>query len=217
MKVCVSPLGVDLHVKDAPISEAQPGTARGVHGPVRVQSHVGGEEGLILAAELIQAGASHLFLGVEEELHVDRQLSIDLEDRFDSFEVGEELAFIIGGSPAIHPSVPDDRLEGGRVPGIQGLGRLNVVMPVDQQRSFRLGIQDFPVDQRRVPFAAHGKNPGFDPDLLHHPGQELAALLHPLPPCADGRLADKDEEFVNEATQIVFDVLVNFFHLYPPS
>jgi hypothetical protein len=35
--------------------------------------------------------------------------------------MGEELALIIGRAPAVHPSVPDGRLEGGRVPGIQGL------------------------------------------------------------------------------------------------
>jgi len=66
--------------------------------------------------------------------------------RIDSIalEMGEELAFVVRRAPPVHPPVPDGGLEGGGIPGVQGLGRLDVIMPVDQQGALGLGVSGSP-------------------------------------------------------------------------
>ncbi len=60
--------------------------------------------------------------------------------------MGEELAFIIRAAPAVNPPIADGRLEGRGIPGFQGLWRLNIEMPIDQQCTPCFGIEDLAVD-----------------------------------------------------------------------
>src|SRR5688500_2627258 len=78
----------------------------------------------MLAADLLFAFGDHD--------DVDRELPPRGEVRLESFHVEEELAFIIDRAARIDLSAAHCRLEWWRCPMIQRLGRLNIVVMVDE-------------------------------------------------------------------------------------
>ena len=78
-------------------------------------------------------------------------------------------------------------------------------MAVNQQGALGFRVQDFPVNQGRVPLPAHGENLGADLDFLHFANKETGTLLNPFPSGADRGLTNEDAEFFHEAVQVVLD------------
>ena len=56
--------------------------------------------------------------------------------RADGFHQDEELAFVVGGAAGVEIAVADDGLKRRRDPFLQRIGRLDVVMAIEQQRRF---------------------------------------------------------------------------------
>ena len=79
-----------------------------------------------------QIGRSHFLLALGEYDDVHRQRPAGAEVGLQRLDVQEELSLVIGGAAGVDPPVADLGFEGGRVPEVQRLRGLHVVVPVDE-------------------------------------------------------------------------------------
>ncbi len=92
--------------------------------------------------------AAHFFLALDEEPHVARQLAVRLQQALDRLDEDVRLPLVIRGAAGIDVVVADLGYERRRLPFLQRVGRLHVVVPVEQQRGFPVSAEPFAVDQR---------------------------------------------------------------------
>src|SRR5271163_390702 len=69
-------------------------------------------------------------------------------ERFEGFQVDVNLAFVVGCAAAVEIAVASLGKKRRRGPQIQGIGRLNVVMPVEKYRGLAGSFEGFGVNQR---------------------------------------------------------------------
>jgi hypothetical protein len=120
----------------------------------------------------LEVGAADLLLALDDELQVDRQRALALQQAPHRLDLVEHLALVVDGAPGARLALDDDRLERRRVPQLERVDRLHVVVAVDEdRRRAGAGVQ---------PVAVHGGGPGRlqDLDVLepgggHQPGAEL--------------------------------------------
>ena len=127
------------------------------------------------ADEVVEMLAADFLLALDDELHVHRQASVLLQVRFDRLEVHEHLALVVGGAARVDLAVADRRLERRRLPEIQRIDRLHVVVAVEQNRRRT---------RRAEPVAVHHRIAGRldQPDVLqadapHLVGAPVGAAL----------------------------------------
>ena len=92
-------------------------------------------------------GADFLF-AFEDDLDVDRQPAVLLQVRLDRLEVHEHLALVVGRAARVDLAVADRRLERRRLPQVERIDRLHVVVAVEQDRRRALGAEPVAVDDR---------------------------------------------------------------------
>ncbi len=178
VQVAVGARDPDLHVGQALQAVEQRRLAGRVHRGVGDHHRVAAQAlAAVLAHEALDRGAPDLLLALEDELHVDGKLPPLFEHRLHRLDMGEGLAFVVGGA-ARDQEIPLDRgLEWGALPLLQRLGRLHVVVTVEEDRRLVRGARPLAVDQR--------VDLGRD-DLRLHPGRskllgnELRAAQHVL-------------------------------------
>ena len=71
-----------------------------------------------------------------------------LQVRFDRLEVHEHLALVVGGAARVDLAIAHGRLEGRRLPEIDGIHGLHVVVPVEQNGRRARRMQPVAVDDR---------------------------------------------------------------------
>ena len=160
MQVGAAAAQVDLAVDQAAESVADRRNAAGEHRRVRDHDDVGLERVLVGDDEVVEVRAADLFLALEDDPDVHRQLAVLLQMRLDRLEVHEDLALVVGRSAGVDLAVADRRLEGRRLPQVERIDRLHVVVAVEQNRRRALGAEPVAVDDRvarRVD----------EPDVLH--------------------------------------------------
>ena len=81
-----------------------------------------------------KAGASALLLPVQKEFNMYRNILKQLQKGPDRHHMGHKLALVVRGAAAVKPPVLHRRLERLRMPQLQRLRRLHVVMTVKQDR-----------------------------------------------------------------------------------
>ena len=96
--------------------------------------------------------AAHFFFALDQELHIDRQPPMLLQQPLHGFDQDVGLAFIVGRPTRVDIIVANVGLKRRRFPFVQRIGRLHVVMPVEQHGGLARRAQPFGVDQR-IPFA----------------------------------------------------------------
>ena len=123
--------------------------------------------------KLFDVLAAHFLLAFDEEFDVDGELAIGLEKSLDRFEQQVGLAFIVHGAAGVNIVVADCGLEGRRNPFVERVGRLNVVVTVQDERGLARGVEPFRINQRVLGGPARrGWLPGDDFDPFHpHFGQ----------------------------------------------
>ena len=94
-----------------------------------------------------QVLAADLLFALDHELELQRQLAGGLDPGLGAFDVREHLPLVVGRAAGVEVAVADRRLEGRRDPLVERIGRLHVVVAVDQHRRRaghrrRLGIDD---------------------------------------------------------------------------
>jgi len=79
-----------------------------------------------------QVGAADLLLAVEQHLDIAGQLAIAGAQRLHAEDLRQVLAFVVAGAAPVQAAVAQGRLEGRARPGLDRVGRLYVVVAVDQ-------------------------------------------------------------------------------------
>jgi hypothetical protein len=143
--------------------------------------------------ELREARAAHLLLALDEEGDPQRELRVLLQQLRDRRDVRHQRPLVVGGAAPVDPVADDRRLEGRRLPEGQRVGRLHVVVAVDDD--VRPGRVAAPArEDDRVDVGLH------DLDLEAHGAQEvrdeLLGALHPLLELRVGRDAGEADEFL---------------------
>jgi hypothetical protein len=85
----------------------------------------------VFPQESAETFAAHLLLSFDDERKIARQVGAGLQIGFDRVQVGEVLALVIAGAPGEKRTPFDVRLEGGGLPQLERLGRLDVVVAVN--------------------------------------------------------------------------------------
>src|ERR1700724_2503388 len=68
-------------------------------------------------------------------MQVDWQIALLLERFLYTENMGEDLAFVISGTARKHVTISQDRFERRRFPKFKWIGRLHIVMTVNQNRA----------------------------------------------------------------------------------
>ena len=132
-------------------------TANAVHdqrAAVAVIRPVGGHDDVALQLVAVRLGrrrevrAADLLFALDQQLHTDRKAPGGCQ-RPRRHEVGDELSLVVACPPAVEGPVPDGGLEGWSRPGFDGVGRLDVVVTVKEDRWGRWRSRDLGVDDRR--------------------------------------------------------------------
>ena len=76
--------------------------------------------------------AADFFFTFDDQLDLQRQLTILSKPGLNTFDMGQHLAFIVRCSTRVEIAIPFVGFEGRADPFIQWIGGLNVVVPIDQ-------------------------------------------------------------------------------------
>src|SRR6185312_4221551 len=117
------------------------------HRAVGVAAEVGREPRAVRLDEFRERPASGLLVALEDRLHADRELAVELAPERDRVEHREVLALVVPRAAAPDAVAVDDGLEGLRAPAFLLLvGRIDVVMAVEEPRRSRIRRADLRVD-----------------------------------------------------------------------
>ena len=105
------------------------------HRRVRDRNKIAGELLSVLFEKITEIGAADLFLPLDQEDDIDRQGSFFPQGFRHAENVGQNLSLVVGSSTRVDPPPLDTRLKGWRRPAGKWLGRLHVVVTVDQHRA----------------------------------------------------------------------------------
>src|SRR5581483_6795704 len=80
---------------------------------------------------LFNGFAPSLFLALNQHLYIDWQHAIDGHQRLQRLQGQHGLPFIVAGTPAVEIAVANSWLERGRIPKLDRIDRLYVIMTVN--------------------------------------------------------------------------------------
>ena len=110
--------------------------------------------------EVVEVGRADFLFAFQDDPEVHRQPAVLLQVRFDGLEVHEDLALVVGGPARVDLAIAHRRFEGRRLPEIQRIDRLHVVVTVEEDGRRSLGAEPVAVDHR-IPGRLD------QPDVLH--------------------------------------------------
>ena len=146
MEVALRAAQIDLAVDEAAEPIADRRHAAIEHRRIRDHDDVGGELALMGLDEVVEVGGADLLFALEDDLHVDRELAGLLQVRLDGLEVHEHLSLVVGRSARVDLAVADRRLKGRRLPQLDRVDRLHVVVAVEEDRRRAFGAQPVAID-----------------------------------------------------------------------
>jgi hypothetical protein len=148
---------------------------------------------------LLDRLAARLLFALDQELDVHRELAAHGEHRLDRLDVGVGLPLVVGRAAADQAVALFGRLERRVAPFVERVGRLHVVVAVEQHRGLvRAGPHPLGIDQR-VP--GGGDLLGGESGRLHLGHQPVGAAVHILPVGRVGR-DRRDPEVLLELGEI---------------
>ena len=123
----------------------------------------------------------------------------------DSGQPRDDMALIVRYAPGVHLAVPDARLEWWRVPQIERLRRLNVIVVVEDDRA--VGVAgSLGVDDRMA--AGQGDDSGFESARVEHLFDKLGRLLDSEVLSRHAWLGAQGAQFIKVAFQVLLDILI---------
>ena len=148
VEIVLGALGVDLGVDDAAEAVGDGGDAGGGHAAIHDEGDVGGELLLMLFDVGLDGFAAALLFALDEDFEVDGEGVTGAGEGAQRHEGGEDLAFVVHGATGVEVLVADDGLEGVRlIPWRLGVGRLDVVVAVEQDGGLARGFDPFAIDE----------------------------------------------------------------------
>ena len=198
-------LGVD-HAAQADAKRGQAGRKElGVGDQGKVGLEVGGLRGNVVRNSL----PSHLFFAFEQDADVERQRAVRGQQRLERLDLRDHLALVVDRAAGVEIAVALGGLEGRREPLVERVGRLHIVVAVDEHGRLAGGMQPVGIDQRM----AFGLNQA---RVLHADALELgeqrlggfAAVGRVLGQRGDGGNAQQSLQII-EKTGVVLACIVN--------
>ena len=137
-----------FHVHQAAQADAESGYAVSEQFGIGDQRHVGFQFLRMFGNVLGDRLAADFLLALNQELHIERKCAMHGLQGFDGLDVHVHLTLVIAGATGIDVAVADGWLKGRRVPKLQRVRRLNVVVPVAENSRFPGRMEPIGVDQR---------------------------------------------------------------------
>ena len=166
-------LRLDLGIHQAAQADAQRGQVGREQFGVGDQREVRLQLVLVLADVVGNGLAADFLFAFQDDAHVDRQLAVaGFHQRLEGLQLHPELAFVVHRAASIDVVVALGGLKRRRLPLVQRLGGLHVVVRVAEHGRLARGVQPVGIDQRmRVgPLLGRG---GDDLDVLEADALEL--------------------------------------------
>jgi len=121
-------LGVD-HAAQAHTKRGQPRRKElGVRDERKVGLEVGGLGGDVRFDRL----ASYFLFALEEDAHIEWQRAVGCQQRFQCLNLGHHLAFVVDRAARVDVAIALRGLEGRRKPLVERVGRLHIVVAVNE-------------------------------------------------------------------------------------
>ena len=98
--------------------------------------------------KMIQINAPDFFFPFDQDFDIDRELSIQLYPSRNGLQMRKQLSLVVRRTACEQFSVTNLWFKRGRGPQIQGIGRLHVIMSIDQNRRQTRILNPFSVDNR---------------------------------------------------------------------
>ena len=148
MEVALGPAQIELAIDEAAQPVADRRHAAVEHRRIGDHHDVGGELGLMGLDEVVEVGGPDFLLAFEDDLHVDRELPGLLQVRLDGLEVHEDLALVVGRAARVDLAVANGGFKRRRLPQLERVDRLHVVVAVEEDGRRALGAQPVAIDDR---------------------------------------------------------------------
>ena len=201
----------ELDVADAAQTEVLHGQLAVVDPAELPDAGVGGEQVLVVCDELGQVGGAGLFFAFDDEFDRAGELADLIEQGIDRKQAGDELSFIVADAAPVELAVADFRLEGRAVPEFERLGRLDIVMVVDEQS---LGAAAFALAENDRGAAGFHDLDG-KTTFFKHLGDKSGTFTDAPVLGTDARLGDQAAELLEAFFEVIFEIeveLLDFCH-----
>ena len=134
-------------VHEAAQSDADGGQFGREHFGIADHGGIGGKARRLALDVGLDVFAACLFLAFEQELHVDGELAGGLEQRLHGFDLDVDLPLIVAGAAGVDVVAADFGFKGGRLPLIERVGRLHVIVAVEKDGRLAGRAEPFGIDQ----------------------------------------------------------------------
>ena len=124
----------DLKRRDPAQAIAQRRCALRDHARIRYHHYIRAQRLQVLREEIAQVSAPDLFFAFDDEVQVNGEVAIFFQRLLDAQDVRQNLSFVIGGPARKNVAVLQDRLKRRRIPKLERVGRLHIIVPVDHDR-----------------------------------------------------------------------------------
>ena len=139
---------VELEVDQASKSDRDRREVALEEARVRDNGEIGLQTVAICLQPRIQVDRARFLFAFEYELQVHGQGFLSRQERFRGADMHREVALAVGRTASQHAAFLHDRLERRRLPEIQRIHRLDVVVAVDEHCRLPGGVQPIGVDDR---------------------------------------------------------------------
>jgi len=136
------------------------------------------------AEQILEVRAAHFLFALDNELHIDRQLAPFRQQALDCLDLHEHLAFVVAGPAPFDLVVRDRGDEGRRVPLVEGIHRLNVVVAIDKDGGSvltgtgPLAVNGGAASPSRIGRAGGDDGDGLETGVAEQAGAELGRGRH---------------------------------------
>src|SRR5260370_14140235 len=136
MKVAHGTGQLDLVIVQSAQAVGDGRDAFGKHGGVGNHERIGFEFFLIFLDEIPEADAADFLFAFDENFDVDGKFSGDLMQGLKGLEMDVDLSLIVGGAARVNVAAANGGFERGGGPKLQGFGRPDVVMSIEEDGWF---------------------------------------------------------------------------------
>ena len=166
----------NLDIDETPEADHDAGQIGIQHGSVRDDARIARQSVLIVLHESLEIFATHFLFAFKHELQIDRRWPDRLLVGIERLEMEVDLPFIVGRSASVDTAVSGRWLERRGNPFVQGLYRLYIVVPVDENRRCVITrLEQIAIDDR---MARRLEDLGPHTEFFHLGAQPLGAMLH---------------------------------------
>ena len=158
-----------------------------IHAAEFPDAAVGFEPLFVVQHVLVQVEAGGLFFALDDKLDAAWQVAILIQQGVDGEQAAGDVPLVVADAAPVEFAAAQGWLEGRRLPQLQRLGRLDIVVVVEQQRfvAFALALAK---DDRR---AVGGHDISREAAFAQHPGDQFSALFYSQVLRADRGLCDQ--------------------------